>query len=209
MGAETTMADFQRRSALGKHLWTIYAVSILLLLVIWYYQWVLGLVMTLLLSVSFYLSIRMEQIKRNETEKYITTLSHRVKKVGEEALLEMPIGIVLFSEDYQIEWTNNYLNTFFPEEETLVKKSLNFISEELIPAINENEDEVWISLDGYTFETVIVKEERLLYLFDRTKQAEIQNRYDNEKTVLAFIFLDNYEEVTQNLDDATKSQLNT
>ncbi|MDY0394702.1 DHH family phosphoesterase [Virgibacillus halophilus] len=203
------MPDFQNRPGLGKHLWTIYALSIMLLLVIWYYQWILGLVMTLLLSVSFYLSVRTEQIKKNETERYITTLSHRVKKVGEEALLEMPIGIILFSDEYQIEWTNNYLNRFFPEEETLVKKSLNFISEDLIPAINENKSEVWVMLDGYAFETSINKEERLLYFFDRTEQAEIQERYENEKTVLAFIYLDNYDEVTQNLDDTTKSQLNT
>lgn len=203
------MPDFQHKPGLGKHLWMIYTLSILLLLVIWYYQWILGLVMTLFLSVSFYLSVRTEQIKKNETEKYITTLSHRVKKVGEEALLEMPIGIVLFSDDYQIEWTNNYLNRFFPEAETLVKKSLNFISEDLIPAINENKGEVWVMLDGYAFETSINKDERLLYFFDRTAQAEIEKRYENEKTVIAFIFLDNYDEVTQNLDDTTKSQLNT
>lgn len=209
MGAETCMPEFQKKSGIGKHLWTIYVLSLLLLAVIWYYQWILGIVMTLLLVVSFYHSVRTEKIRENETEKYITTLSHRVKKVGEEALLEMPIGIILYSDDYQIEWTNNYLHRFFSEDETLVNKSLNFVSEDLIPAINENKQTVWVTLDGYSFETSVNKEERLLYLFDRTEQAEIQERYEKEKTVLAFIFLDNYEEVTQNIDDTTKSQLNT
>src|SRR5699024_5001341 len=33
--------------------------------------------------------------------------------------------------------------------------------------------------------------------------------YHNDRTVLMFIYLDNYEEITQNMDDARKSQLNS
>src|SRR5699024_10362512 len=52
------------------------------------------------------------------------------------------------------------------------------------------------------------KEQRLLYLFDRTAQTEIENLYHNEQAVLAIIYLDNYEEITQNIDDTSKTQLN-
>ncbi len=53
------------------------------------------------------------------------------------------------------------------------------------------------------------KEERLLYFFDRTREIEIQALYEQEKTVLGIIFLDNYEEITQNMDDTAKSQINS
>ncbi|SHF97136.1 DHH family phosphoesterase [Ornithinibacillus halophilus] len=202
------MAELQKKSTVSKHLWLIYAISIILLGFIWYYEWILGLIMTLLLSASIYYSVRTEQTMINETEKYISTLSYRVKKVGEEALLEMPIGIVLFSEDYVIEWTNPYMNQF-AEEDTLVGKSLNVLSETLIPNIKENKDDIWIGLGEYDFETTIKREERLLYLFDRTKQSEIQNLYHNNQTVLFIIYLDNYDEITQNMDDTNKSQLNS
>ena len=202
------MSDLQKKPTFSSHLWIIYLLSIILLGFIWYYQWVLGIIMTVLLVASFYYSVRTEKTIMNETEKYISTLSHRIKKVGEEALLEMPIGIVLFSEDYNVEWTNPYMNQF-GEENTLVGKSLNILSEDLIPQIKENKNESWFQLDGYQFQTTIKKEERLLYLFDRTAQTEIENLYHNEQAVLAIIYLDNYEEITQNMDDTSKTQLNS
>ncbi|SET24879.1 c-di-AMP phosphodiesterase, consists of a GGDEF-like and DHH domains [Oceanobacillus limi] len=201
------MPDLLKKPTLSKHLWIIYILSTVLLGLIWYYQWILGIIMTGLLILSFYYSIRNEKNLLDETEKYISTLSYRVKKVGEEALLEMPIGIVLFSEDYRIEWTNPYMNQF--SEDSLVGSSLNDISEDLIPMIKENKEEAWVQLEGYEFQTSIKKEERLLYLFDRTKQTEIQTLYKNDQTVIFMIYLDNYDEITQNLEDTIKSQLNS
>ncbi|MEC5425082.1 DHH family phosphoesterase [Virgibacillus sp. C22-A2] len=202
------MPDIQRKPTLSRHLWIIYILAIILLGVIWFFQWVLGLIMTVLLVASLYYSIKTERELLNEAERYISTLSHRVKKVGEEALLEMPLGIVLFNEDYTIEWANPYMNQF-GEEDTIVGNSLNLLSEDLIPMIKENKESIWLELGGYEFQTTIKKEERLLYLFDRTAQSELQTLYHNEKTVLAIIFLDNYEEITQNMDDTHKSQLNS
>src|SRR5699024_11334112 len=65
------------------------------------------------------------------------------------------------------------------------------------------------SSDLYSFQVTHKKEERLLYLFDRTEQKKIESLYHNDRTVLMFIYLDNYEEITQNMDDARKSQLNS
>ncbi|WP_373894364.1 DHH family phosphoesterase [Virgibacillus natechei] len=203
------MPDLQKKPKLSSHLWVIYVLSILLLVVIWYFQWVLGLIMTLFLAASIYYSIRTERTLLQEAEKYIATLSHRIKKVGDEALLEMPFGIILYSEDYKIEWANPFMNKFVEENNTIVGNSLNVLSEDLIPMIKENKDNVWFELDGYEFQTRVKKEERLLYMFDRTEHSELQTLYHNDKTVLAIIYMDNYEEITQNLDDRLKSQLNS
>nr|WP_318539929.1 DHH family phosphoesterase [Terribacillus saccharophilus] len=201
------MPEIFKKPALSKHLIVTYVLAVILLICVWFYEWKLGLPLTVLLALSFFYSILTEQKMQDQTEEYISTMSHRVKKVGEEALLEMPIGIVLYSENYQIEWTTPYMNRF--AEDTLVGAPLDDLSGALIPAIKDEKNEVWITLDDFDFLTVIKKEERLLYLFDRTKQLEIQNLYNEEQTVLAIIFLDNYEEMTQNLDDTAKSQINS
>ncbi|GEN53150.1 DHH family phosphoesterase [Halobacillus faecis] len=202
------MPNFFKKPTMSGHLWIIYLISLILLGFIWYYQWMLGLMMTLFLAASIFYSVRTEQNMINETEEYISTLSYRVKKVGEEALLEMPIGIVLYSENYTIEWANPYMNKF-TEEDTIVGESLKRLSDHLIPCVKDEEDEVWITIGGYKFQTIIKREERLLYMFDRTKQTEIHNRYENEQTVLSIIFLDNYEEITQGMDDTAKSHINS
>ncbi|MCT2537871.1 DHH family phosphoesterase [Aquibacillus koreensis] len=199
---------FKKPTMMSSHLWVIYVISLVLLGFIWYYQWVAGIIMTVILVVSIFYSVRTEKNLISETEEYISTLSYRVKKVGEEALLEMPIGIVLYSEDYLVEWANPYMNKFTTDE-TLVGKSLNELSDELITMIKEDKEEIWITINDYEFQILAKKDERLLYLFDRTKQTEIQNLYHNEQTVLGIIFLDNYEEITQAMDDTNKSQINS
>jgi len=168
----------------------------------------LGVFMTILLLASIYYSIRTERTLIDKTEAYISTISHRVKKVGEEALLEMPFGIILFNDDYKIEWSNPYMNKL-SEKDSIVGESLNIISEQLIPMIKEDKEEVLVELNELKFLTMIRKEEKLLYFFDRTAQVELKAKYESEQTVLAVIFLDNYEEITQNMDDTAKSQLNS
>ncbi|WP_101841907.1 DHH family phosphoesterase [Halobacillus sp. Marseille-P3879] len=202
------MPNFFKQPTMSGHLWIIYTISLILLGFIWYYQWMLGLMMTLLLAGSIFYSVRTEQNMINQTENYISTLSYRVKKVGEEALLEMPIGIVLYSDDYKIEWANPYMNKF-TNEDTIVGESLNNLSEDLIPYIKEDHGEVWVDIDEYKLQTLVKRDERLLYFFDRTNQTKIHNLYKNEQTVLSIIFLDNYEEITQGMDDTAKSQINS
>lgn len=193
----------------SRHILFIYGLAFLLLGFTWYLQWLLGLIMTILLGFSLYYSIQTEKHLLNEREEYITTLSHRIKRVGEEALLEMPIGIALYNESYQIDWTNPYLNQFAEDAETFVGETLDAFSEKLIPALKEGQENASISMGHRNFQVTLKKEERLLYFFDRTQQAEIQNLYHNEQTVLGIIFLDNYEEITQAMDDTAKSQVNS
>ncbi|MCP3032171.1 DHH family phosphoesterase [Halobacillus sp. A1] len=202
------MPNFFKKPTMSGHLWVIYTISLILLGFIWYYQWMLGLMMTLLLAGSIFYSVRTEKHMISETEEYISTLSYRVKKVGEEALLEMPIGIVLYSEDYKIEWANPYMNKF-TSEGTIVGESLNELSEDLISNIKEGHGEAWLEIDDYKLQTLVKRDERLLYFFDRTNQTKIHNLYKNEQTVLSVIFLDNYEEITQGMEDTAKSQINS
>lgn len=202
------MPDSYDKKVLSSHVWVVYSLSLLMVVVIWYYDWIIGMLLTLSLVGSFIYSYGKEKMLHKQTKKYISALSHRVENVGSEALLEMPIGVVLFNDKYEIEWLNPYMKSF-AEEETFIGNSLNLISEDLIPKIKENEEEVWIQLDDYELQTTIIKEENLLYLFDRTSQLAIQSLYFNEQTVLAIIYLDNYEEITQNMDDTLKSQLNS
>ncbi|GIO23964.1 DHH family phosphoesterase [Oceanobacillus sp. J11TS1] len=203
------MPNLENRPTLSKHVWMIYILSFLLLLCVWYFQWIVGLIMTVALAASFYYSIRTERMLQDEAEEYISTISHRVKKVGSEALLEMPFGIILFNDNYQVEWANPFMNQFSQNKDRIIGESLNNLSEDLIPMIVENRDETWVEIGDYTFLCVIKKEEKLLYFLDRTEHQVLKERYHNEQTVLAIIFLDNYEEITQNMDDTAKSQLNS
>ncbi len=190
-------------------MWLLYSLAVVLTAIVIYYQWIIGLILTAFLGLLIYLSIKTEEKLKKRTEQYISTLSHRVKKVGEEALLEMPFGIVLFNEDHQIEWANPYMNEYMRDDETLIGEPLNKLSEELTTAIKDEKEEFWLQLEDKQYQTFIKKQERLIYFFNRTQQIELEGRYHNEETILAVIFLDNYEELTQAMDDTSKSHMNS
>lgn len=193
----------------NKSIWLLYGLAGILTVIVIYYHWLVGSILAIVLAVLMYFTYRTEALIKQRTENYISTLSYRVKKVGEEALLAMPFGIILFNEENQIEWANPFINDFFDSERSLIGEDLSDLSESLEDAVKDEDDEKWITLGDRRFQALIKSEERLIYLFDRTEQIELENLHDNESTILGVIFLDNYEELTQAMDDTSKSHLNS
>ncbi|MES1044306.1 hypothetical protein BLX88_05835 [Bacillus obstructivus] len=189
-------------------LYGLLAVSLALLVLIGFYHWWITVIGLLLLGALFYLAFFLEQKSNEETLDYISTLSYRIKRVGEEALMEMPIGIMLINDDLFIEWTNQFMASCF-NEETLVGRSLYDVAEDVVPLIKQEIDSEMVSLNGRKYRVTLKLEEKLLYFFDVTEQSEIEKLYKEERTVIAIIFLDNYDEVTQGMDDQTRSSLNS
>jgi c-di-AMP phosphodiesterase-like protein len=182
-------------------------VTLLLLIVLLLFNWILSLAGFLLMIVPVYYMIVIEHNQRKEMEEYISNLSYRVKRVGEEALMEMPIGIMLINDAYFIEWTNPFLSSYF-DEETLIGKSLFDVADVLVPLIKQEVETEMITLKTRKFRVIHKWEERLLYFFDVTEQVEIEELYRNEQTVIAIIFLDNYDELTQGMDDQMRGSIN-
>ncbi len=202
------MPDFYKKKVFRYPIYALLIVTGLLLGVILYYHYIIGIAGFLLLGLILFYMYKAETLLNQEMENYISTLSYRLKKVGEEALMEMPIGIMLFNDEYYIEWTNPFLSSCF-DEDTLVGRSLYSVADALIPLIKQEVDTEIITLHDQKFKVIIKREERLLYFFDVTEQTEIEKLYEDERTVLGVIFLDNYDEVTQGMDDQRKSAINS
>lgn len=173
-----------------------------------FYNWFIGLIGFILMFIPYYYIFDLDRKQRKEVEEYIATLSYRVKKVGEEALMEMPIGIMLINDEFFIEWANPFLASSF-DEETLVGRSLYDVADALIPLIKQEVEAENITLHDRKFRVILKRDERLLYFFDVTEQSEIEKMYHDERTVIAIIFLDNYDELTQGMDDQMRSSLNS
>jgi cyclic-di-AMP phosphodiesterase len=207
VGAEVMPSYLEKRS-IRYPIYALMTITVVLLGLIALYNWLLSLIGLVIAALPFFYIFQLERKQRKEMEEYITTLSYRVKKVGEEALMEMPIGIMLINDDYYIEWTNPFLASCF-EENTLVGRSLYDVGESLIPLIKQEVETEIITILERKFRVIHRPEERLLYFFDVTEQTEIEKLYEDERTVLAIIFLDNYDELTQGMEDQTKSSLNS
>ncbi|MDN3436472.1 DHH family phosphoesterase [Planococcus sp. APC 3900] len=171
-------------------------------------EWAAG-IFTLLFVIAFAVAWVTEKRVYEATEKHIETLSYRMKKVGEEALLEMPIGILLVNEKYDIEWANPYMTSTL-EYDTLIGESLYTLSDEFHTLVKSEEPrELTITLGDRKYRVFYKADDRLFYLFDITEQVEIETLYYADRTVIGILFIDNYDELAQGMDDQTRSNLNS
>lgn len=154
---------------------------------------------------------RVEERNFKETEHYIESISYRMKDVGEEALLEMPIGILLIDEKYAIEWANPYILSML-NVDTLVGEEIFMLSDELrnlLPATDGAVNEIVLDIRARKYRVMYKPEERLLYFFDITEQVEYEKQYYADRTVVGILFIDNYDELTQAMTDQRRSITNT
>jgi len=178
-----------------------------LLLFSWHI-WV-GVIVALLFIITLVIGWQMEKRLYDETEKHIETLSYRMKRVGEEALLEMPIGILLVNEHWTIEWANPYMTKEL-EFDSLIGEDLFSLSDEFHALVRQQESkEQSISMSDKKYKVFYKQEEKLLYFFDITEQTEIETLYYADRSVIGVMFIDNYDELAQGMDDQTRSQLNS
>ncbi len=167
----------------------------------------------LLYTISFTFLIAMiwrdEEKTYQSTEKHIASLSYRLKRVGEEALLQLPIGILLVDERGKIDWANEYACNIF-HVDSLIGESLEG-APEILQTIFEEETTFTshVAIGERMYDIDYRKNDRLFYLFDVTDRVEVKTLYEGDRTVIGIVLIDNYEELAQRMDDQTKSQMNS
>jgi len=167
----------------------------------WFYA-IIGLVALIGLAVFI---VRAEWAFQRDLQRYIATIRHRVKKAGDEALNEMPIGILLYSEDKKIEWFNPYMTKITGKESLSGQDLLDVIPQ--LAELNNGKKKTEITYNQKIYEVVSRPEERLCYFTDVTEYRELLLRYNEEKVVFAIIHLDNVDEVAQGMDEQSRALL--
>ena len=161
---------------------------------------ILLLIFSLSLAISSYRIAR--QIKRgNLLEARLglwNTISYRVKKSGEHAFNDLPIGIIILSQKDQIVWSNNFAKTIFQSELQDIK--LENISPEILRHIQKNEASFECSIYGKRYGVEFESVYKTLYLKDITEISVVKEKYDNRITALGYINIDNLENILSDFD---------
>lgn len=144
-----------------------------------------------------------------DSTQYISDLSFRIERGEQEALIAMPLGILLFNAKREISWINPYLQQYFGDESVIGAK-LEDASPELTELLNEHIDEnksAKIFWKDHNFSVSIQANLRVIYLMDITDYVKIEQRYLDEQLVVGMVSLDNYEEIAERLNDSEASAL--
>lgn len=189
----------------------VFLLQLLLVIVVSYYQWIVGLILLCLVLILNYGVIQAERRFHKELTMYVTNLTYRVKRVEGEALEHLPFGIILYSSDLSVEWHNHFVSVMY-DEQTLVGASLS----ELLPSVSfstkdkksdEPKSPVEVSLDGRFYELVINEAERLIYIHDITELTVMREQYEGGKAAIGIVMLDNLDEATQGMDDQQRTSI--
>lgn len=203
------MTSFFRKRAIRYPLAAVSLLGVLAAVFLFMFNFWIGLLYTVIFFALIGSSWKIEEQTYVDTEKHIETMSYRMKKVGEEALLELPIGIILLNEKQIIEWANPYAAQIF-EEESLIGEELFELSEQFRSFLKDDvPDDLTMTAGDRSFRLAYKPEDRLIYLFDVTKKREIESLYYADRTVIGILLVDNYDELAQTMDDQTRSQLNS
>lgn len=171
----------------------------------------IGLIMLICFMIFIFLMYRYLDFLTERVNLYVTELSYRTKKGEQEALIKMPIGILLFDKDFTVQWANPYFQAHIGYQEEVLGKKLEEIDEELNHLIQESHQtgQQTITWGDKTYRTVIQDDIQAVYLMDITQYAQIKAKYEDEKIVIGNIFIDNYDEIIQGMNDRNISAMSS
>ncbi|MGG2094311.1 DHH family phosphoesterase [Bacillus sp. S13(2024)] len=200
------MPEFYKKQRFLYPVYVLAFLAFVLITILVYFHWLTGMISFVVFCIVLFFTIKFELAFQKRFEKYTNDTITRVKKVSNEAFNQMPIGILLYNKDYGIDWANPYLSSCLGQH-SLAGWHLYDLSETLLLFTKGETANDIVSLNNRKFRVFARKEEKLIYFFDVTEQTEIEKMYEDQRTVLAVIYLDNYDEVTQGLDDQLRTNI--
>lgn len=153
-------------------------------------------------------------VNRSKNDK-IKWLTHKLddikdtlkrKDIAEKKMVsEIPLGIIIYDEHYNIKWANGYSKDIF--ENILEKRNLEIINLEIFSYVQKSQEDVTFITRIYTheYEVTINVKEQLLFLTQVTEREEIKRKYDASTSVIAMLNLDNLDDAVSVLDVSNRS----
>ena len=181
----------------------------ILSLILMYYNIYIGMLVFLAFIYIVFHNWKIRDIRSKEWNKYIQDLALDIDEVNKKAILNLPIPLCILEFDGSITWYNTKFHEMNEEEDTLGMNIESLVKNiDLRKVLNENK-EMYTNINykdrDYTIVYNVIKSEQeekskylmMLYWLDKTDYLELENKYNNEKNVIALIQVDAYEEVLQ------------
>ena len=172
-----------------------------------------GLAMVLLFILTIIFVIYGIYVLAGNTNNYAANHSYRIKRGEQEAMIKMPLGIMLYDKDRQIQWINPYLQMYLHGKD-IIGSSISSVDKELAKYVddaiksNSNQNKI-IKWGDRKFEMVVQDDLGVVYLLDITRYANIEEKYKQERLAIGLIFIDNYDELSQSMSDQNLTNMSS
>lgn len=183
-------------------------------IIFFYFDWRIGVISCVVFACLIYYDIKVTKKRQREWIKYLESISENIEWSTKNAVLSVPLPLVVVEIDGSISWFNPNFSHMFEGQDLLDKKITDYVPELDPQMILDNQDKnskrlelndriynvIWtpVQIDGVNSEKKVMI---LLYWEDITEYVRIKEEYYNQQIVVMDIQIDNYDEVMANTDD--------
>lgn len=167
-----------------------------------------------------YYNFRSNYIRHREITRYIENLTFNIDTASKDTLLNFPMPLVVIELDGTIIWYNSSFKKVFDGEELLEKtihsfvkdlnpnnisnETVNFSKEIILNGRNYNVLGNFVKVDNKINEDGYII---MMYLLDNTELVETKRKYNNERSTVGIIVVDNYDDLMQSMEDTKRPQM--
>lgn len=174
------------------------------------FVWIFSVTMFIVINIFIYRIIQRNQLQKirwltNKLEDVKDTLT-RKDIVEKRVVNDIPIGVIIYDDHYNIKWANGYSKDIF--ENVLEKRSLELVNGEIhkqLTSVHKSVDSFVTRIYTHEYEVEMDRKERIIYLTQVTEREELRRRYEAEVPVIAMINLDNLDDAISVLEVSNRS----
>ncbi len=125
--------------------------------------------------------------------------------VEKKMVSELPLGIIIYDEYFNIKWANGYSKDIF--ENALEQRNLEVVCVDIFEHLKKaKQDETFITkIYTHEYEVALNASEQIIFLTQVTEREEIKRKYDASVGVIAMLNLDNLDDAVSVLDVSNRS----
>ena len=159
--------------------------------------------------------------RKGEVSNYINELTISMDSAAKNTLINSPFPLIILETDGNVIWRSSKFNKEFAN--VGINKYIDDITKEIKTDIDNNNTpsvDKKVNIDNKTYHVIgdyvkIKQKDRkktskymtILYFIDITKVEELSKKYEDAKTCIGIIMIDNYEEILQRISPEEKPQL--
>lgn len=168
------------------------------------YSFLTYLVIILLLIIPVYFYGR----KIEESNKiYTNEITSKIRDSADKGVNKFPVGIVIIDDERNIEWANNFIYKHLDLVDIIGLNILDVLPEiESLFGLEETVDNQFNIGDKF-YKVNYQKDSGYIYFFDITDVKVVMERFRDTRPAIMTINIDNLEEVYDELDDVSASNL--
>ena len=132
-----------------------------------------------------------------------TNISYHINQVGDEVINELPVGILVIDDVFEVKWVNKFAKDIFGPN--LIGYNLFEVSKDFLE-LNQKANFL-VKTKSHKYDCVYKKDNKSLYLFDVTKREEITLKFIGSIPAFGIVSFDNLDEALSGLDFSAQSAI--